>query len=212
MVTLNKNKMKSKKNILPLLILMISLSFCCKQKKELFETKTSKNIYTGDSTLSNKNYFNTLVSLGDEKINLALQKQNEKYLKEYKKINPGELQSISKENYTTKLVNEAQHDKNNIKVNLYTIIGNKKIDSISFYRNISGNNFGKYICLSYFNPKMNKLWQIKYFPLNPIRGNSASMISYTVKSINETGIIKTDIIHFLDESLEVEMEKNELYY
>lgn len=212
MDTLIENKMKTKIYILPLLILFILLSVCCRQKKEIIETKTSKNIYTGDSTLSNKNYFNTLVSLGDEKIGLALQKQNEKYLEEYKKNNHGEIQSISKENYTTKLVNETQHDKNNIKVNLYTIIGNKKIDSIPFYRNILGNNFGKYICLSYYNPKMNKLWQIKYFPLNPLRGNSLAMVSYTVKSINKTGIIETDIIHFLDESLEVEMVNNDLYY
>lgn len=54
--------------------------------------------------------------------------------------------------------------------------------------------------------------QIKYFPLNPLRGNSIGIVSYTESSINVDGTIKSDSLHYLDESLDVEMEKYNLYY
>lgn len=90
------------------------------------------------------------------------------------------------------------------------LIIRKRFSSVC--RNISGDEFAKYNCLSYFNTKTKKIWQIKYFPLNPLRGNATGIVSYTISSIKSAGIIETDSIYYLDESLDTAMDKYHLYY
>lgn len=110
-----------------------------------------------------------------------------------------------------KLIKEEQlRNENNLKINLFTFKDGKKIDSIEFYRNISNIGRGLYNCLSYFDKKTNKIWQIKYFYFN--EGNSVDIISYKEISISSDGTIQSDLLHYLDESLDVEMEKLNLYY
>ncbi|UCA59708.1 hypothetical protein KB553_22330 [Chryseobacterium rhizoplanae] len=193
------------------LLLVILISICCKQAVDTSSKNTlyNKNYFVGDSILSNANYFS---SLKNGKGYLVLKKQNEEYLKKYSLTESNEFDLHLKNNLSIKFIKEKQKDKNLIKVNLFTYINNKKTDSIQFYRNISGDGFGNYNCLSYFNKKTNKIWQIKYFPLNPLRGNSVGIVSYTESSISVDGTIKSDSLHYLDESLDVEMENYNLYY
>lgn len=197
--------------IFSVLLLLIILSIACKQIKNTpLKTESQNHLYfSGDSILASPNYFN---SLKNKKGDLVLQQQNEEYLKKYTLSENNESYFPLKDNVSIKLVKEKQTDKSIIKVNLFTYVNNKKTDSMQFYRNISGEGFGNYNCLSYFNAKTNKIWQIKYFPLNPLRGNSAGIVSYTENSISADGTIKSDSLHYLDESLDVEMEKYNLYY
>ncbi|REC60666.1 hypothetical protein DRF65_19680 [Chryseobacterium pennae] len=193
------------------LLFTILISICCKQAVESSSKNVTynKDYFVGDTILASPNYFN---SLKNKKGDLVLQQQNEEYLKKYTLSENNESYFPLKDNVSIKLVKEKQTDRSIIKVNLFTYVNNKKTDSIQFYRNISGEGFGNYNCLSYFNAKTNKIWQIKYFPLNPLRGNSAGIVSYTESSISPDGTIKSDSLHYLDESLDVEMEKNNLYY
>lgn len=193
------------------LMLTILVSICCKQAVDTSSKNIvhNKNYFVGDSILANENYFN---SLKNGKGDLVLKKQNEEYLKQYSLSENEELYITLKNNLSIKLVKEKRTDRSIVKVNLFTYVNNKKTDSIQFYRNISGDGFGNYNCLSYFNAKTNKIWQIKYFPLNPLRGNSVGIVSYTESSISTDGTIKSDSLHYLDESLDVEMEKYNLYY
>ncbi|WP_336959506.1 hypothetical protein [Chryseobacterium contaminans] len=193
------------------LFLIILISICCKQAVDTSSKNAlhNKNYFVGDSILAKANYFNFLKN---RKGDLVLKNQNEEYLKQYSLSENDELYITLKDNVSIKLVNEKQTDRSIVKVNLFTYVNNKKTDSIQFYRNISGDGFGNYNCLSYFNKKTNKIWQIKYFPLNPLRGNSIGIVSYTESSINVDGTIKSDSLHYLDESLDVEMEKYNLYY
>ncbi|MCS4302308.1 MULTISPECIES: hypothetical protein [unclassified Chryseobacterium] len=193
------------------LLLMILVSVCCKKTVDNLSKNAghNKNYFSGDSILASPNYFN---SLKNKKGDMVLQQQNEEYLKKYTLSENNESYFPLKDNVSIKLVKEKQIDRSIIKVNLFTYVNNKKTDSIQFYRNISGEGFGNYNCLSYFNAKTNKIWQIKYFPLNPLRGNSAGIVSYTESSISPDGTIKSDSLHYLDESLDVEMEKYNLYY
>ncbi|SDI15737.1 hypothetical protein [Chryseobacterium jejuense] len=193
------------------LMLTILVSICCKQAVDTSSKNIAhnRNHFVGDSILANANYFN---SLKNGKGYLVLKKQNEEYLKQYSLAENNEHSLPLENNISIKLIKERQTDRNIIKVNLFTYVNNKKADSIQFYRNISGDGFGNYSCLSYFNAKTNKIWQIKYFPLNPLRGNSVGIVSYTESSISTDGTIKSDSLHYLDESLDVEMEKYNLYY
>lgn len=193
------------------LLLIILVSVCCKKTVDNSSKNAghNKNYFSGDSIIASPNYFN---SLKNKKGDLVLKQQNDEYLKKYTLSENNESYFPLKDNVFIKLVKEKQTDRSIIKVNLFTYVNNKKTDSIQFYRNISGDGFGNYNCLSYFNTKTNKIWQIKYFPLNPLRGNSAGIVSYTENSISADGTIKSDSLHYLDESLDVEMEKYNLYY
>ncbi|MDN3694163.1 hypothetical protein QWZ06_18725 [Chryseobacterium tructae] len=193
------------------LLLAILVSVCCKKTVDNSAKNAvhNKNYFSGDSILASPNYFN---SLKNKKGDLVLQQQNEEYLKKYTLSENNESYFPLKDNVSIKLIKEKQPDRSIVKVNLFTYVNNKKTDSIQFYRNISGDGFDNYNCLSYFNANTNKIWQIKYFPLNPLRGNSAGIVSYTENSISADGTIKSDSLHYLDESLDVEMEKYNLYY
>lgn len=190
-------------------ILIFVFGICCKQSENSLSIGENKivNHYFGDSILSKNNYFETLVKSNDQSF---LKKQNEKYLKMYSHFK-NDSYSLS-QGISIKLIREELPDESNIKVNLFTYKGKEKIDSIQFYRNISGDGFGLYNCLSYFDKKTNKIWQIKYFPSNPSRSNSVGIVSYTESSLTSDGKFKSNSLHYLDESLEVEMEKYNLYY
>ena len=189
-------------------LLVIFFGICCKQSKNtLPHGNQISNIFFGDSELAKKYYFKTLVA-GNEVF--LLKKQNEKYQKVYFNFKDYSY-SLSKD-ITIKLIKEVLPNKKNVKINLYTYRGKDKIDSVQFYRNISGEGFGKYNCLSYFDKKTNKIWQIQYFPSNPLRDDSSGIISYSENNITFDGRIKSDSLHYLDESLDAEMEKYNLYY
>lgn len=190
-------------------ILIFILGICCKQSKNSLSINENKieNHFFGDSILSKNNYFETLVKGNDKSF---LKKQNEKYLTIYSHFKNDS--SFISEDISIKLIKEELHDENNIKVNLFTYKGKEKVDSIQFYRNISGEGFGTYNCLSYYNKQTNKIWQIKYFPLNPLRANLVGIVSYTESSFTSDGKFKLDSLHYLDESLDLEMEKYNLYY
>lgn len=192
-------------------MLIIILSIGCKQiKNTSFKTESQSHIhFLGDSILAGLNYFS---SLKNGKGDLVLKKQNAEYLSKYSLTENNEFYLHLKNNLSIKLVKEKRTDRNIVKVNLFTYVNDKKTDSTQFYRNISGDGFGNYNCLSYFNAKTNKIWQIKYFPLNTLRGNSAGIVSYTESSISADGTIKSDSLHYLDESLDVEMQNYNLYY
>ncbi|WP_160139942.1 hypothetical protein [Chryseobacterium sp. c4a] len=191
-------------------LLIIFVGICCKQSKNPLPGRNQiSDPFFGDPILAKNNYFETLVKGNDK---LFLKKQNAKYLKEYSKFGDNELSYTSQNTISFKFVKVKLVDKENVKVNLITYLGSKKVDSIQFYRNISGNEFGTYNCLSYFDKKTNKIWQIKYFPSNPIRGNSVGIVSYKKSSITSDGTIKSDSLYYLDESLDVEMDKYNLYY
>ncbi|MBP2615889.1 hypothetical protein [Chryseobacterium jejuense] len=142
------------------LILTISVSICRKQAIDTSPKNVihNKSHFVGDSILANANYFN---SLKNGKGYLILKKQNEEYLKQYSLAENNELSLPLENNISIKLIKEKQTDRNTVKVNLFTYLNNKKTDSMQFYRNISGDGFGNYNCLSYFNKKTNKIFSLK---------------------------------------------------
>jgi hypothetical protein len=202
-------KEKMIKNIF-IVFSMIIFSFCCKQNNKHLVDESKHgyiNHFVGDFTLSKRNYFKTLTTGNTAQL---LEKQNSLYLKNFFQYQSEKISSLNAVNI--KLIKENSSNKKDIKINLYTYLGNKKIDSIQFYRNISGDGFGYFNSLSYVDTKTKKIWQIRYFPINPLRGNTVGIVSYTEKSITDEGNIKTDSIHYLDESLDVEMVNYHLYY
>ncbi|MCU7618773.1 hypothetical protein NZ698_16380 [Chryseobacterium sp. PBS4-4] len=203
--------MMKKKFLLSIIFLIILLSFYCKQNMSPSSKAKEQNIDSilGNSILAKENYFNLIVGKEGD---IILKKQNKEYFDKYSELKDEKNFYISQNSLSIIFEKEKLTHKDNIKINLFTVVGNKKIDSVQFYRNISGNGFGMYNCMSYFNPKTNKIWQIQYFPLNPLRGNSVGIISYTESSITSDGHIRIDSLHYLDESLDAEMEKYSLYY
>lgn len=200
-----KNKKINKlRYLLSTIILLIIFNICCTKNKNSSHP-SHQNTYWGDVTLSEKNYYNDLVN---SDIYSILKKQNNEYRKSYTKFNEDE---INLNNSTSiKIIREELSDTNQLKINLYTFNKNKKTDSIRFYRNISGNGYGEYNCLSFFDKKNNKIWQINYFPSE--FDKSVNIISYLESSIKPDGTIKTDSLYYLDESQEIIMQENNLYY
>ncbi|QXU49164.1 hypothetical protein KYG33_20815 [Chryseobacterium sp. D764] len=191
------------------LLLTILISICCKQAVDTSSKNIAhnENYFIGDSILASANYFN---SLKNGKGYLVLKKQNEEYLKKYSLTKNNELYLPLENNISIKLIKEKLEGKNTIKVNLFTFINNKKTDSIQFYRNIPQSELGMYNCLSYFNSKTGKIWQIKYFHSDNNKG--LNIISYTERNISSDGSIKSDSIQYLDESLDLKLDELNLYY
>lgn len=168
------------------------------------------NIFLGDSTLETKNYFQ---SLTDSTGYALLKKQNELYLKKYLDfLNDNILQIGSDRNIKLKFEKQLFKNKNEYRIVLYSFLNDKKIDSLEFYRNAAHLEYepSNYTNLSYLNLKNGKIWQIKYFS-SPV-DKSVGYIFYGRKKILENGKVETDSLYYLDESLDVEMEKNKLYY
>lgn len=203
------NEFNNKIYAYSVLLLTVLTSICCKQIKDnsIKNAPQSKNYFVGDSILASANYFN---SLKNGKGYPELKKQNEEYLKKYSLTENNELFLSLEKGVSIKLIKEKQKDKNVVKVNLFTFINKKKTDSIQFYRNIPQSEMGLYNCMSYFNTKTGKIWQIKYFHSN--NDKNVNIISYTEKSISSDGSIKSNSIHYLDESLDVKLDELNLYY
>jgi len=172
--------------------------------------KSDRNIFSGDSILAIKNYFEHLTD--DDKGYLILKKQNESYQNHYANfINTDSLQ-FSSNNIQFKLEKQFLSNEKNYRIVLYTLIDNKKRDSIEFYRNVNDLRYepGSYTSLSYLDLKNKKIWQIKYFSSRVDK--SVGYILYAKNKVMENGKIETDSLYYLDESLDVEMEKENLYY
>ncbi|MFN3022003.1 hypothetical protein ACK1KB_13650 [Chryseobacterium sp. TY3] len=184
-----------------LILLFISCTISCKYKNN---AKIKQ--FVGDSLISTKLYFTILTT---KKTSQLLENQNNLYIKNFSKFKSTTISTSTDLNI--KLIKANTPNEKDLKINLYTYLKDKKVDSIQFYRNLSGGKFGHFNTLSYFNSKKNKFWQIQYFPTNPLRGNTPGIISYTEKSITQEGLITTDSIHYLDESLQAVLDENNLY-
>lgn len=170
--------------------------------------KFQENVFSGDSTLGSKKYFDHLT---DDKGYSILKKQNDLYQKEYLDFMNSKLPQIISNN--TKLQFEKQFiNETKYRIVLYTFFDNKKKDSIEFYRNVDDLKYepSHYTSLSYLDIKNKKIWQIKYFS-SPV-DKSIGYVLYERSKVMENGKIETDSIYYLDESLDVEMYKNKLYY
>ncbi|KUJ60003.1 hypothetical protein AR687_20495 [Flavobacteriaceae bacterium CRH] len=173
------------------------------------DLKFQENVFSGDSTLGSERYFDNLT---DDKGYLVLKKQNDLYQKKYSNFKNSKFPQIistdrAKLKFEKQFINETKY-----RIVLYTFIDNRKKDSIEFYRNVEDLKYepSHYTSLSYLDIKNKKIWKIKYFS-SPV-DKSVGYILYERSKIIENGKIETDSLYYLDESLDVEMEKNKLYY
>jgi hypothetical protein len=197
------------KNRLSFLIifLVILFSLSCKQSESSF-IKQNQNNFLGNQTLSKNSYFE---SITESKGYIRLKDQNTLYENTYTKIKSSDVFQFQTGHIKYKFEKQLLNTKENYRVVLYTLIDNKKKDSIIFYtkENDLKYEFKGYTCMSYLNLKTNKLWQIKY--LSYSHNDSVGIVSYEENSVLANGTIQSDSLHFLDESLDVEIEKNNLY-
>lgn len=189
------------------LLLLAAFSLQCTQNKRSIVTNKNSN-YSGDRIISfgDQKYFKSLT--GGKGYGI-LKKQNNTYFKHFIKFKNYKIES-QKNDVSVTLITEQPLNSENVKVNLITYIKNRKADSIQFYRKMAGETYGRYNCLSYFDREKNKIWQIKYFPSATNR--PADIVSYSSSNISSSGIIKTDSVYYLDESLDAVMQKYNLYY
>jgi len=189
--------------------LWVLFSISCKKNHLLNRINDKKTHYFfGDSTMSQSNYFNLVTGENGYTI---LKKQNKLYQQKYFDSEKGNLPEIKKGNLTIRLLKMKSSDKNS-KVILYTFKDDKKIDSLQFYRSSDNIRYPSdvYTCLSHFDIKTNKIRQVRYFSYDKDR--QWDIVSYKQSTILPNGNIKKDSLYYLDESLEVEMEKHHLYY
>lgn len=197
--------------------LIISVLFCFGLLTKLFVQCTPNknsavdrrnNVFIGDPKLGGGDlaYFSSITKPGGAQI---LHDQNTIYQNHFAKY---QLERISLERSacSVELVKALGSTQENMQVHLFTFVNNKKMDSVQFYSNISGDGYGAYNCLSYFDPKSAKIWQIKYFPSKA--NKTADIISYSAHKIDVDGTIKLDSLYYLDEAWDAEMEKYQLYY
>ncbi|TDO94968.1 hypothetical protein [Flavobacterium sp. 245] len=173
-------------------LLVISFAFTKNQKENQIST-----YFLGDKLLAKKGYFDNLT---EDKGFPIIKKQNDLYEKNYSEFNDIVHDSNSNLKFKLqKVINEKKY-----RIILYTILNNKKKDSIDFYENIA-NIRGKddYYCLSYLDLKKNEIWQIKVFSSKA--NKNLSFISFAKKKVTKSGNIKTDSLYYLDESLELEL-------
>lgn len=191
----------------PLTIFLAIILFSCKKNNGLSE-KQNKDIFLGDSIIMENNYFQNLSEANGYSI---LSTQNKLYQKKYSNFKNSDISQL-KDNIKFKFEKQFLNEKRKYRIVLYTFIHNTKKDSFEFYRNVNDLKYepSNYTSLSYLDLKHNKIWQIKYFS-SPI-DKSVGYILYAKNKILENGKIETDSLYYLDESLDVEMEKNKLYY
>jgi len=187
----------------PTIFLIIFLEASCKKDNKQSQT----NYFWGDSTMAKSDYFNSIKGENGYDI---LKQQNELYSK---KIIPGnkDLGVIRKGKLTINLVAKKTENKD-VNVMLYTIMNDKKMDSIQFYRYSENIRYpaDQYFCLSYFDDKTNKIWQTKYFTFDKEKLLEIAALKEAI--ILPNGTIKENNLHFLDESLEEEIQKHHLSY
>lgn len=173
------------------------------------DLKLQENLFLGDSTLGSKRYFDDLT---DDKGYLMLKKQDNLYKKIYLNFKNSKFPQIisaegAKLKFEKQFINETKY-----RIVLYTFINDRKKDSIEFYRNVEDLKYepSHYTSMSYLDSKNKKIWQIKYFSSSVDK--SIGYVLYERSKIMENGKIITDSLYYLDESLDVEMEKNNLYF
>ena len=186
-------------------ILLVILNFVFLQNIKSQAT-TKNNIFLGDSRISlgDEKYFK---SIANTKGYLLLEKQNSLYQKNFTDFNKSDLIMSNFKNMTFKLVKQVLNKNKEYRIVLYSLLDNKKKDSIEFYRNKKNAtpNYN-YVCLSYLDLKNNAIWQIKYFT------PGSDIISYKKIEIKKNGSLESDTLFYLDESLDVEMSKYNLYF
>ncbi|WJS92805.1 hypothetical protein NYQ10_11985 [Flavobacterium johnsoniae] len=186
-------------------ILLVILIFFFFQKIES-QNITKDNIFLGDLRIGSGEgkYFK---SIANSKGSVILQKQNSLYETKFIDFNKSDLLKSDFKNTTFKLVKQVLNKKKQYRIVLYSLLNNKKKDSIEFYRNKKNAtpNYN-YVCLSYLDLKHNAVWQIKYFT------PGSEIILYKKIDISNDGSLQSDILYYLDESLDVEMSKNDLYF
>lgn len=195
-----------------LIIFTCFIVISCNRKKEntiKLDNNQSTILFFGDSILGTKNYFKNLTK---EKGYTILKKQNDLYQKSYLNFENGDISQFNTENINFKFEKQFLNSEKKFRIVLYTFVDSKKKDSIEFYRNVDDLKYepSNYTCLSYLDLKNKKIWQMKYFS-SPV-DKSVGYILYKKNKVMENGKIETDSLYYLDESLDVEMEKYKLYY
>jgi len=190
-----------------LAIFLVIILFSCKKNNRLIE-KQNKDVFLGDSIIMENNYFQNLSEVNGYSI---LSMQNKLYQKKYSNFKNSDVSQL-KDNINFKFEKQYVNKGDKYRIVLYTLIHNTKKDSFEFYRNVNDLKYepSNYTSLSYLDLKHSKIWQIKYFS-SPV-DKSVGYILYAKNKILENGKIETDSLYYLDESLDVEMEKNKLYY
>jgi len=190
-----------------LTIFLVTILFSCKKNNGLSE-KQNKEIFLGDSIIMENNYFQNLSEANGYSI---LNTQNNLYQKKYFNFKNSDVSQL-RDNIYFKIEKQFINKGKKYRVVLYTLINNIKKDSIEFYKNVKDLQYepSNYTSLSYLDLKHNEIWQIKYFFSSVDK--SVGYILYAKNKILENGKIETDSLYYLDESLDIEMEKNKLYY
>lgn len=162
--------------------------------------KQSYNNFFGDSTigLGKEKYFKSITKQDGSSV---LEKQNNLYKSRFSSF---EKSNVINAKY--QLVKQILKSKNDYRIILYTLLNDKKKDSIEFYRRTVDKEIPNYTCLSYLDVKNNKIWQLKYF------ATDTEIILYMNNDVKKDGSIKRDSLYFLDESQDVKMDKYNLYY
>lgn len=191
------------------IIVLILLGISCKKNEVPEKITNLTDYFFGDSTMAQSDYFKLII--GENGYNI-LKKQSDLYRQKYFDSEKDNLPNVKKGNLTIKLIKGNPLDKNNPRILLYTFVDNKKVDSLQFYRSSNNIRYSSdvYTCLSYFDEKTNKIWQARFFSYD--KDKQWDIASYKQSTILSDGKIKNDSLYYLDESLEVEMEKHNLYY
>jgi len=186
-------------------IIVIAILSLCFFQNIVAQNISKTDVFLGDSSISlgEEKYFK---SIAGAKGHLILEKQNSLYQKKIFDFNKWDLIRSDFSNIKFKLVKQSLNKKE-YRIVLYSLLNNTKKDSIDFYRskkNATPNY--NYTCLSYLDLKHKAVWQIKYFTPD------SEIISYKRIDIKVNGSLQSDILYYLDESLDVEMSKYKLYF
>lgn len=182
---------------------LVLFGLSCK-KESIISSHQTQNYFFGDQKIADKLNFKILK---DKEGYIVLKNQTELYKKNY--LNFKDLAGYKSANI--KFKKQFLNGGKNYRIILYTLLNNKKTDSTEFFRHTTGFKYepSNYTHVSYLDLKNNKIWQLKYF--SSPAAKSAYPVSYEVSKI-ENGKIKSDHLYFLDESLDTEMDKRNLYY
>jgi hypothetical protein len=191
---------------------IVLFGFSCKKannsfvKRNNFTSEQNNDIFLGDSIIIKKKYFENLSKAKGYSI---LKTQNALYEKNYLNF---EKNSIKTNNIDFKFEKQLIKGGKKYRIVMYTFVANTKKDSIEFYRNVDDLKYepSNFTSLSYLDLRDKKIWQIKYFS-SPV-DKSVGYVLFERSKINENGKIESDSLYYLDESLDVEMEKNNLYF
>ncbi|MCM0666441.1 hypothetical protein [Flavobacterium tyrosinilyticum] len=169
-------------------------------EKSLDDDYEQINVFLGDSTigLGKEKYFKSITKQDGSSV---LEKQNNLYKSRFSSF---EKSNVINAKY--QFVKQILKSKNDYRIILYTLLNDKKKDSIEFYRSTVDKEIPNYTCLSYLDVKNNKIWQLKYF------ATDTEIILYMNNDVKKDGSIKRDSLYFLDESKEAKMDTYKLFW